>query len=464
MKKNRTIFVLISLILCSTSYGSEQSTLDQQLTNIILNNKLTGKPHSTSPIPDISSPKAQLGMKLFYSKSLGGDNTTACASCHHPMLGGGDNLSLPLGVNTQNPDILGENRSLKNNLAPQVPRNAPTTFNVVFWKKSMFHDMRITRLSKNEIHTPDVPYPQSDVLAGETLVQAQARFPITSVNEMRSDYMDNSYNQTLRRQLATRLKTNWLEAFKLGFSDPDGTLDDLITEQNFSEAIAEYERSQVFINTPWKSYVEGNKHAISEAAKKGAILFYTSQKEGGAACSQCHSGDFFTNELAFNTAIPQIGPGLNNGSTKTNDYGCNKVTDKEDDKFRFRTPSLLNVEVTGPWGHDGAYTTLENITRHMLSPSQSAREYDPQQLKQPLISTKYTKANTLEAINAGIEITGKPNLKETDVSYLVEFMKTLTDPCVKDRNCLSKWIPTENENDPDGQTLHAIGSHHGKLL
>jgi len=41
--------------------------------------------------------KAQLDMKLFYTKSLGGDKDSACVTCHHPMLGGGDNLSLSIG-------------------------------------------------------------------------------------------------------------------------------------------------------------------------------------------------------------------------------------------------------------------------------------------------------------------------------------------------------------------------------
>lgn len=378
------------------------------------------------------------------------------------MLGGGDNLSLSIGIDSNNPNVLGPHRELKLSASPKVPRNAPTTFNVTFWKKAMFHDMRVTRLSDNSIHTPDMPYPKTDPLAGETLVQAQARFPITSTNEMRSTYKSNSFNQTLRRGLAARLKENWLEEFRKGFSFPTGTAEDLITEQNFSEAIAEYERSQVFINTPWKSYVEGNLQSINNSAKQGALLFYSAQKNGGAACSQCHSGDFFTDELAHNTAMPQIGVGLESGSTKTNDYGCNLVTNEERDKFRFRTPSLLNVEVTGPWGHDGAYTSLEGITRHMLLPISSAKQYNPSQLKQKNIAIQDTQANTLEAIKAGVDITAKPKLGKDDVKHLVEFLKALTDPCVKNRACLSKWIPAENENDPDGQTLHATRDNTGK--
>lgn len=441
-----------------------QQKVDERLVEIIKQQNLTGVPTSRYEIPDINSPKAQLGMKLFYTKTLGGDKTTACASCHHPMLGGGDNLSLSIGVDATHPDQMGIHKEIKGRKSPQVPRNAPTTFNVTFWKKSMFHDMRIERLPDNNIHTPDVSYPFPDPLAGETLVQAQARFPITSADEMRSSYMDSSFNQTLRRALADRLKKNWLEEFRIGFSYPDGNAEDLITEQNFSEAIADYERSQVFINTPWRAYIEGNQQALSDSAKQGALLFYTAQKEGGAACVECHRGDFFTDELAHNTAMPQIGAGKNNGITKTNDYGCNLVTKKESDKFQFRTPSLLNVEVTGPWGHDGAYTSLESITRHMLSPIESAKQYDPKQLVQKFIATEDTKQNTLEAIEAGVDIIAKPALKNDDVTHLVNFLKALTDPCVKDRACLSKWIPSKESNDPDGQTLHAVSNRTGKFL
>lgn len=457
---------LLLVFLTSTSIyavsGNQQ--LDKELLTIINKNGLTGTPTSDHDIPSINSPKAQLGMKLFYSKTLGGDNTTACASCHHPMLGGGDNLSLSVGVDSKNPDVMGVHRQLKENGQTRVPRNAPTTFNVTFWKRVMFHDARIEKFANKGITTPDLPYPNIDSLAGESLVQAQARFPITSSDEMRSSYMDQSFNQTLRRALASRLQKNWLNEFRKGFSYPEGSAEDLITEQNFSEAIAEYERSQVFINTPWKAYVEGDKLALTDSAKKGALLFYKSQKEGGAGCAQCHSGDFFTDENAYNTAMPQIGAGKESGLTGTNDYGCNLVTKKESDKFRFRTPTLLNVEVTGPWGHDGAYTSLEGITRHMLSPTKSAKNYDAKQLTQKNIRLTDLKQNTQEAIDAGIHLSEKPNMSEKDVTHLVSFLKSLTDPCVKDRACLSKWIPDSKDNDPDGQTLHALNGETGNLL
>lgn len=461
------VAVAMALSACGKTESQKETThanTDAELKQIIQQHELTGNPSSNQKIPNIDSAKAQLGMKLFYSKTLGGDNTTACATCHHPMLGGGDNLSLSVGTNSSNPNILGGHRKIKMDGQPQVPRNAPTTFNVAFYKKMMFYDGRIERLDKYRIHTPDVSYPQEDPLAGDNLVQAQARFPITSVDEMRSTYMSASHNQTMRRALADRLKKNWLDAFRTGFSEPNANAEDIITEQNFSEAIGEYERSQVFINNPWKKYIEGDLTALSDSAKKGALLFYKSHQQGGADCARCHSGDFFTDEKAYNTGMPQIGTGKDSGATKSNDYGCNLVTGKPTDKFRFRTPSLLNTEVTGPWGHDGAFTSLEGITQHMLSPMESAKNYNHLQLKQDNISVKDLEINTQEALDVGLHLLPKPNLKQDDVKHITNFLKALTDPCVKDRTCLSKWIPKASDNDPDGQMLHAINGEDGKFL
>ena len=464
LKSNSFHFSIVLSLLIPALTSANAADIDAQLSEIITANLLTGTPKNVDKLPLISSPKAQLGMKLFYSKSLGGDNTTACASCHHPMLGGGDGLSLSIGVDSESPDIMGIHRKLKKNKSILVPRNAPTTFNIGLWEKALFHDMRIEKIKGKGIYTPDFEYPKVDALAGDNLVQAQARFPVTSDAEMRGDYLKSSFNQTLRRALAKRLEKNWLVEFQTGFNFPNGSADELITEQNFSEAIAEYERSQVFIDTPWKAYIEGDKTAISNRAKIGAKLFYTAKEQDGAGCVQCHSGDFFTDENAYNTAMPQIGVGKGSGVTKTNDYGCNLITKKKKDLFRFRTPTLLNVEVTGPWGHDGAYTSLEGITRHMLLPTASARNYDTSQLTQKNIAVKDVGKNTQEAINAGLHLSKKPNFKETDVTYLVEFLKTLTDPCVKDRACLSKWIPNSNDNDPDGQMFHARNGKTGKAL
>lgn len=450
--------LLVSLFLLPALATANNSSIDNDIRLLINAHKLSGNAAKGVRVPSIHSAKSQLGMKLFFSRTLGGDGSTACVSCHHPVLGGGDGLSLPIGVGSANPKIIGPHRRMKNNAKVTVPRNAPTIFNVALWKQHMFHDGRVKQLDDYSIMTPDVALDTADSLSGDNLVQAQARFPITSMEEMRGDFLSNEMNQTLRRSISDRLKKNWEKLFRVAFDDFDSAVDVLITEQNMSEAIADYERSQLFINNPWKSYVEGNIQAISDQAKRGAKLFFRSQQNGGAGCVSCHSGDFFTNEQFYNAAIPPIGEGKHKhlGDTDMDDQGCYLVTKKPDDKYRFRTPSLLNVEMTGPWGHNGAYTSLEAVTHHMLNPKQAAKGYQHNQVTQPGISFSKTPANIKTLLNSKIDVTPMPGANEKHVQDLVAFMKTLTDPCVKSRECLSPWIPSAESNDPDGKMLHGL--------
>ncbi len=445
-----------------------RSEIDVSLSQIVQRHQLTGDPVKGRELPDIDSPLAQLGMKLFFSKTLSGNLDVACASCHHPLLGGGDNLSLSIGVDAANPDVLGHKRLLQGNRSPGVPRNAPTTFNSGLWQQFMFHDGRVEQL-KDGIHTPDVPSPEADPNAGRNLVQAQARFPVTSNHEMRGTNFDaGGTAQSCRDRLAERLggygkgvkplvaeETDyWLEAFRNAYGKPDEMADTLITEQNISQALAEYERSQVFVNNPWNQYLQGDLNAISPAAKQGAMLFFNDYHEGGYACASCHRGDFFTDEQFRYVLIPPIGPGKNNqgGAGSQQDYGRWLVSGRNDDKFRFRTPSLLNVEVTGPWGHNGAYTSLSAIVRHMLNPFQSALAYNPEQLKQPGIQTGQLQQNLREMLGGNTDMAGQ-EYQEDDVGKLVAFLQTLTDPCVTNPDCLSKWIPSAEQSQQDPQAL-----------
>jgi len=465
----RSVHLLLAALVMASGQSfaksTDSSSLDAELTQLIQVLGLTGDPSRGMTIPDIKSPKSQLGMQLFYSKSLGGEQDSACVTCHHPMLGGGDNLSLPVGVGSTQVNLLGPGRQLSEDGFINVPRNAPTTFNVALWKKHMFHDGRVKRLDQYSIETPDTGFNKADALGGENLVQAQARFPITSIEEMRGDFMSDALTQTLRRSLTDRLKQNWESSFRKAFNDKSTPIGDLITEQNVSEALADYERSQLFIDNPWKAYIAGDQQAISASAKRGANLFFKPQSQGGADCASCHSGDFFTNEEFYNTGMPQIGEGkpLHAGDTSHDDQGCFIISGKEDDRYRFRTPSLLNVEVTGPWGHNGAYTSLEAVTAHMLNPQKALKQYDPKQLQQTGIRQKSLERSRQGSLKAGIDIKPVVNSSKQDIDDLVAFMKTLTDPCVKSRQCLSPWIPAANANDPDGNMLHGVGQDGQRL-
>lgn len=476
-----------SACLLLSSCGGNDSSLAvdadaDSLLSLVGEAGMTGDPTTGRILPSIDDPKAQLGKKLFFTKGLGGNDDSACVTCHHPSLGGGDDLSLSIGVNAETPDLLGPGRFHDSAKAladgaseydggPTVPRNAPTTFNLAMWDQVLFHDGRVESLGKTPgangddgsgIRTPDSAFGVADPDAGDTLAAAQSRFPVTSPEEMRGFTNLPGSNDAVRTALSAKLTgdVDWGNEFAAVYGG-----DPTITYDKIAESIGEYERSQVFVSSPWKAFVGGDKNAISESAKRGGILFFSSIEDGGANCISCHSGDFFTDENFHVLATPQIGRGKgdDNGTLTNDDFGRERETADVADRYKFRTPSLLNVEVTGPWGHAGGYTSLENMVRHMLNPEEAIANYDFSQLN-PTIQAADMLTNTQFALDQ-LELNRTSNVagvhrnatfSEDDVTDLVEFLKTLTDPCVKDRDCLAPWIPDASDTNPDGLRLNAI--------
>lgn len=486
----------------TTTAADEETTVeltanDEALLQIIADSNLDQSSVDERNLPDIESPMAQLGMKLFYSKSLGGDFDSACVTCHHPVLGGGDDLSLPVGVEAVSSDLLGEGREHQDGL-PLVPRNAPTVFNIGFWDTGLFWDSRVESLGQEEnangassgIRTPDTAFGVADTNAGNNLVTAQARFPVTSVEEMKTAAFENgSDNNTIRDHLAARigdydegegeLTTNaWLSEFQTAF----GVTSDastLITFDNIAEAIGEYERSMVFVDTPWRNYLDGDTTALSENQKAGAILFFTRVSEGGAGCAACHSGELFSDGDHHTVAFPHFGPGKGDGND--DDFGRERETGDSTDRYRFRTPSLLNIATTAPYGHVGAYQTLEEVVRHYTNPTGRVRDFFddggwcqlPQFEEVTNCASLYPNAETnsnlalnklaQDRANDDTRFPENPRLNNTEVNQLVAFLEALTDPCVEDRACLDPWIPDTSDTGPDGNQLNAIDQN-GDLL
>lgn len=488
LKKLSVCIVFASLAGCGDGGGNNadppqgQKTKDDQLSSLINSRGLTGTPVASSIVPSINDPVAQLGKRLFFSKSLSGNRDAACVTCHHPQLGGGDNLSLPIGTEAVETDLLGPGRAHRADGegfdgGPTVPRNAPTTFNVAFWNNILFHDGRVEKNADDTIRTPDAAFGTGDPNAGNNLVQAQARFPVTSKEEMKGFAHNTKDNQQIRDFIAQRLggygdghandplgasNAYWLDKFRVAFAQPDASAETLITMQNISFAIGEYQRSQRFTTSPWQKYVQGDTSALSASAKNGALLFMNAKQQGGADCASCHSGDFFTDEGFHNIAMPQIGRGKGDGdgADKEEDFGRFRETQLDMDKFAFRTPSLLNVEMTGPWGHAGAHTSLEDVVRHHLQPQSALTNYDQGKLSQAGIQhLDKLQSNTQKALDHANFALSEQSLTDSDVTDLVNFLKSLTDPCTKDKACLTPWLlEGADDPDPNGDQLVPLGA------
>lgn len=474
------IWALTSLASCGGS--SEQAkTVDALINEFISSNSLDGDPVDGMLPPPINSPKADLGKRLFFTKALSGGMDTACASCHHPVLGGGDALPLPIGVDAVDVSVLGPGRTHRATATgfdggPTVPRNSPTTFNMALWKKSLFWDGRVEDVPGG-IHSPDSDsFPQVDPDAALTLTATQARFPVTSAEEMRGfSFEASGENEDVREHLAGRLGNygvgageiteNWLPLFRTAFDQPTGTAQDLITFPNIVEAIGAYEDSQVFVDTPWKDYVEGDEDALSASAKRGALLFFRGPAAGGASCVRCHSGDFFTDERYHAVAFPQVGRGKGDGAVTGDlhaDFGRERVTGMREDRYAFRTPSLLNVAATGPWGHDGVFQDLESLVRYHLDPENGWASFDLGTLPAD-VQTEGCVENTAvilqefltQKANGDARLPIVSNFTNAQIQDLVAFLEALTDPRVLDAAAMEPWIARNDGTFTDSLLLQA---------
>lgn len=497
MLRSTRIFFIVTLLSnfvlvgCggSSTTTSNNTELDTELAEMISFHNLTGDPSLNRELPDISEPLPQLGKILFFSKALSGNKDTACVTCHHPMLGGGDDLSLAIGVAAVNHDLLGPGRihdpfAIEWDGGPTMPRNVPSVFNVGLHDQAMFWDGRVSSIGKTPntngndglgIQTPDSGLDLADPNVGDTLADAVAHFPILPSVEMRGfDFGAGQGNIAIRNRLAARIgnydegtddlaTNNWLPEFQNAFQRNEAA-ESLITYNNIGKAIGEYMRSQTFVNIPWRDYAEGDPEAISKSAKRGALLFFKPIEDKGANCASCHSGDFFTDELNHVVAVPQIGRGKENGNTGDDDFGRFNETQDLKDMYAFRTPTLLNVTATGPWGHSGAFESLESMVRHHLNVEKSIATFEFSQLSQEGIQTNNSRINTANAFNQLLanrvsntsNVLQNAKLSESEVSDLLAFLGTLTDPCVEDRECVSPWIAEDADPDPDNLRVIAI--------
>jgi cytochrome c peroxidase len=230
--------------------------------------------------------------------------------------------------------------------------------------------------------------------------------------------------------IARRLRAN--ESYVQLFRDayPEITDSSEISYVHAANAIAAFEAVAYRAdNSPFDQYLRGDRQALSQNERMGMVLFY-----GKAQCATCHSGTFQTDQSFHAIAMPQVGPGKGMGVDGREDHGRSMVTGDAADYLKFRTPTLRNIALTAPYGHDGAYNTLEEVVRHQLNPAKALEEYNPAQLVMP--SRADLDAEDLKVQNDPVrraEIaaaceTPAIELSETEISHLVDFLHALTDP------------------------------------
>ena len=384
-------------------------------------------------LPPASAEMVQLGEALFWDRELGGNRDMACVTCHHPLAATGDDLSVSIGTGGKGfaaKRLPGEEREL-------IPRNAPEIFNrgAEGWE-TMFWDGRVTIGIEADCETPC----QFHSPAGEALpygldnvVAVQAMFPVTSPDEMRGQRGDvdvfgqpneiaripDSDPRAIWEALMDRLLAipEYQELFAAAYPDIPP---ERLRFQQAANAIAAYEMNTfTFTGSPWDRYLAGEEEALTDQARHGAELFY-----GEAGCARCHNGPLLTDQQFHNIGVPQLGPGKNDDEGY--DYGRQLETGLDGDMYAFRTPPLHNVPLTGPWMHNGAYTSLEAAVRHHLDPVSALADYDALELHPLLWATYKVPSDLLDTLDPLLD---EPlELSDEQVADLMAFLAALTAP------------------------------------
>jgi len=264
----------------------------------------------------------KLGRRLFFDRRLSFNGTISCAMCHVPEQGFTQNeLATPVGI---------EGRSVK--------RNAPTLYNVAY-REILFFDGR------------------------EENLEQQIWSPLLAANEMGNP----SVGAVLRR---VRESGEYDAEFR-------GLYGEGIGMETLGRALAEYQRALLAADSPFdRWYFGGEPQALSDSANKGFNLFLD---KGCSGCHQLQDGyaqftddGFHNTGLGFRRAMEpnrrvQLAPGVfvdrkdEIPAPRFSDLGRYEATGRPEDRWKYRTPSLRNVEVTAPYMHDGSLSTLAEV-------------------------------------------------------------------------------------------------------
>jgi len=304
---------------------------------------------STFPIPDLPrdnpliNERIALGEKLFHETALSRDGTISCASCHQPASDFTDPRRFSVGVRGQ----IGA-------------RHAMPLFNLA-WKTSYFWDGRAPSL------------------------RAQALVPIQDHTEM---------DETLDRVTAKLAAIPaYPPLFGAAFGSPQ------ITAEKLGLAIEQYLLTLTSFDSKFDRAMRGQA-TLTLDEQRGAALFMTEYDprtgQYGADCFHCHGGPLFTDHQFHNNGL----------DPNAADPGRFRITRLEADRDKFATPSLRNVARTGPYMHDGRFTTLQQVVAHYNNGVHRSDTLDPNIAKHPIDGL---------------------HLSADDQRALVAFLDTLTD-------------------------------------
>lgn len=350
----------------------------------------------------LAEPKSreELGAELYFDVNLSGNRTQACAHCHNPLRGFADPRDAGAGGAVS---VGADGRSIGD-------RNAPTASYAKF--SPPFHIRADGRPVGGQFHD-----------GRAATLKDQAGGPPLNPREMAMES---------KEQVRERLQENpvYVRAFLLLYGT--GVLDDAERAYDaMTDAIAAFETTDRFspFDSKFDRHLRGEYRMTTEE-DLGMTLFFSTQFTN---CNRCHQllampasqGETFTNYQFHNIGVP-ANPALRAALAKPDfvDRGLrdNPAAAKPAYRGLFKTPTLRNVAVTGPYMHNGVFRDLETVVRfynHFNSKTETAginpetgQPWGPPEVPENLSMT---------------ELESGPALDTRRIKALVAFLKTLTD-------------------------------------
>jgi cytochrome c peroxidase len=247
------------------------------------------------------------------------------------------------------------------------------------------HGHTVSHGVNNEVGTRNTPpiqnlaYQTAFMYDGATThLDLQPIIPFTSLIEMNGNFSDVI--------IMMKADATYQKLFKIAFTDGQ------INAENMLKALGQFMVMVTSSNSRFDKFRRNEAGGIlSQQEQAGYTLF--NQK-----CASCHATDLFTDNSFRNNGL-QVNPAIN-------DIGRYRVTQLDQDVYKFKVPSLRNIEKTAPYMHDGRLFTLEAVMEHYNSGVVNSNTLDP------LLKTNG---------KLGIPIT------EVEKTQIIAFLKTLTD-------------------------------------
>lgn len=381
--------------------------------------------------PYVRPALAELGRALAFDKILSGNRDISCMTCHLPEFATGDARSLAIGQGGRG---VGPSRVHPQGLF--IPRNAPPVFNLASMQH-LFWDGRVEKELHGRLSTPagDQLTPRMRRVLEYGPVSAIGMFPVGNRDEMRA-YTGNELatisdtdNTAIWKGIMHRLGQipEYRRMFERAY--PGQRFRDM-TFAHASNAIGGFLVDKLtFDDSPWDRFLAGDDNALTAKQLAGAQSFMRGR------CSICHNGATLSDDKFHNVAVAQLGPGKGNGPSLRDDFGRMNITGDETEKYRFRTTPLRNVELTGPYGHDGAIISLRDFIAHYSASDAKLFAYDPLQLDPALRNTLLPNAPDIlaqrDTLMLGFVIS------DSTVDKLTDYMGALTDDKARDLRYLT---------------------------